>query len=140
MDDDKIRVFAEYNSKVKPYLTNITRYRVDGKDLEEIALLLSVDKFDFLSMFKEIKQLKDAYNDGDLLLLSRLENQLIKECLGYYVEEESPKGLVKKYMRPNATLLLKVLKTINPEKWEDKVHEREVLEVKIAKELIDYSE
>lgn len=136
---DNIEVFREYNEKVKPYLTNIKKYRIEGKSMSDIAALLGVSELNICTMFKEIGEFREAYNSVDIIFLSKLEAQLYKECMGYYVEEQTSKGLVTKYIRPDTKLLAATVKVLNPDKW-DRPEESRAIEIKIDPELIDYSE
>jgi len=115
-----------YRRKVKPYLNDIINWRQNGKGVKEICKLLDIHPDTFYRYKKKYPDFYNAYEIGNELLADSLETSLYKEAKGYEYTEQSVskdgKAIdVKKYARPQGSLLKFALTNTRPKKWKNKV-------------------
>lgn len=130
---------TQYDSKVKPYLEEITDWCRNGLIEKEICMRLGVGLSTFNRYKTDNRELREALKSGKQHADFKVEDALFKKATGYdydevtyaVVEEKDPNTgnkvtkripdkIVKKHVRADTTAAIFWLKNRQPDKWRDK--------------------
>lgn len=150
----EISLYGPYKILVEPYLEEITEMREDGMNVQQISKSLGITPKELYVFIRQHPELYKAWHNGTIAILMNLEEAVYRAALGYEYEEreeqilENSDGEIygkkytikKKYAAPNANLLLKALKAIDPDRWGDSVQSKIPDNNVIDTDLLEYSE
>lgn len=122
-------------------LVLVKKWRSEGMMLDDIADRLGMSRATLFDYQKKYSDFADALKTGKEIIDAKVENSLIKECLGYDYEETSTtttavidketgqvtnlqkveSKTVKKRTRPSVTAIAYYLNNRSPKKWKNKV-------------------
>lgn len=141
-----------YINNIFPRLQEITAMREQGFDMSRIAMKLKISSTQFRLLLRKKQELYNAWYDGEVGLLEKLENSLCDEAIGRYVENTEEtilydaegnitgrKVVKKKTWKPaNAAVLKMGLEALHKNKWsgQDINHE---IEIVLPKQLMEYA-
>lgn len=105
---------------------------------EQIAVNIGISPKTLYSWMNKYPEIREAVSRGKEVVVSEVENSLIKRALGFEYEEvtyetvsitdedgnqhffETPSKRVKKYQAPDTTAAIFLLKNMDPINWRDK--------------------
>ena len=138
-------------------LTAIEGWCREGANDEDLARKMGINVGTLYEWKRRFPQIVEAIKKGKAPVDFKVENQLLKSALGYYVKVQEPikvktknqlagKGTIEEehiemvekevYIPPNVTAQFFWLKNRRPDKWRDK-HEVAAVQVGQLAELID---
>lgn len=129
------------DGQLENVLTLMKKWRSEGAELNEIAEKLQISRttlFDYQAKYSDIA---DALKIGKEVMDAKVENSLIKECIGYPYEETTTttvaiidkktgqptslerieKRTTKRYARPSITAIAYYLNNRAPSKWKNRM-------------------
>ncbi len=129
--------------QVKDKLILIEGWARDGLTNEQIADNLGIGKTTFYKFIKEYPELSEHLKKGKEVIDYQVENALLKRALGYEYEEKTYETeynkekkeyierltkRVTKQVIPDTTAQIYWLKNRRPEKWRDRINEKQYQE------------
>jgi len=150
----KYELLDSYEVMVKPFLEDIIMWREKGLTLTAICKRLSITTAQFSRYMRNYQELYDTWYTGTISLILDLENTMFREAKGYYYKEidvqtlEDASGKIygtktitkRRYHFPQMPALIKSLEVLHNNKWGENMAEDHDIEIKIDKELEEYSE
>lgn len=129
------------DGQLENVLVLMKKWRGEGAELNEIADKLQISRttlFDYQAKYSDIA---DALKTGKEVMDGKVENSLIKECIGYVYEETTTtttaiidkktgqptqlekieKRTTKRYARPNISAIAYYLNNRVPSKWKNRM-------------------
>lgn len=134
------RIWKE-NGELKEVLDHVKSWRSEGAELDEIAKKLGIARATLFEYQNKYSDFADALKTGEKIMDSKVEDSLIKECVGYEYEEtvttttaiidkktgqvsnleKVEKKTIKKYARPSITAIAYYLNNRVSDKWCNRV-------------------
>lgn len=129
------------SGELKNILDRVRMWRGDGAELNEIAKKLGISRTTLFEYQDKYPDFADALKTGEQVMNSKVEDSLIKECVGYEYEETTTtttaiidkktgqvsslekveKRTTKRYARPSVTAIAYFLNNRVPSKWKNRV-------------------
>jgi len=141
-----------YDTKIKPRLNDIVKYRSKGISTEDIASLLEVEENELKLEIQEQQDLYNAWYKGDVYLIEKLESALFRAAIGQEVTETEvietvdekggisvTKKIKTKFVQ-SVPAAIKALETIHSQRWANVDKTNNEIEIILPKELIGFSE
>lgn len=122
----------KYNTHIKPYIKDITKWIREGIPEYAIYKKLGVDDNTFVKYKNTKKELKEAIIKGQQQLKLHIKSMLFKRCSGYtytetktYISKNGNKEIkriekTEKQVNPSDTAIIFALKNLDPENWKDR--------------------
>lgn len=129
------------NGQLAEILDFIREWRSNGAQLDEIAKKLNISRATLFEYQSRYPDFADALKTGETIMNSKVEDSLLRECVGYEYEETTTtttaiidkktgqvsslekveKKTTKKYARPSITAIAYYLNNRLPENWKNRV-------------------
>lgn len=152
--DSELVTIARFKGKHQESMQDeVTRLARFGLTNEEIAEFYEISIGTFKRYVRDIKEFRDALEEGRLIDSMRVVDSLHKQALGYYVDEKEVAEhidrhgdihkLVKKttkYVQPSATAAIYLLKTRHGDKWMDIIKTEATRNLNISVKNVDFSD
>lgn len=123
-------------------LTLIKKWRSEGTKIEDIALKLNINPNTLYVYQKKYPEFDEALKISKEIQLGKVTGSLIKECVGYYYDEERTttsaivdkttgkitnferveKIKFRKYARPQVGAIIFYLGNADPKQWQNKLN------------------
>ncbi len=127
--------------RLEEILGMIRQWRADGAPLDEIAKKLGISRATFFEYQNKYADFSDALKTGERIMDGKVEDSLLKECVGYEYEETTTtttaiidkktgqvsslekveKRTTKRYARPSITAIAYYLNNRLPDSWKNRV-------------------
>lgn len=109
----------------------------DGLSDEQIAHNIGIVSSTYYEWKKKHKEISEALKKGKEVVDFQVENALLKNALGYkYAEQAVTRDgdvvTVEKYMAPNTVAQIFWLKNRKPDKWKDRIENKQEVTVQQA--------